>query len=168
MDKASPNMEEVVTKFIRKNIQASLKQSEKFLQKNLSSDNIKQVAQDSWNKIKFENIGTLRQFIREKDIEDMFTLAYQYWLEFRKSEYYRNMLDSGVDFFFERYGKRTLADLLSDIGINREMMFDDAIHYAPYAIAALDKKGLLDEILYNHLAPFYQSNELSAILENST
>lgn len=166
MDKASPNMEESVTKFIRKNIQSTLQQSEKFLQRNLSSENIKQVATDIWDKVKFENLGAARQFISEEDIEDIFVITYEYWRILRKTEYYRSMLDSGVDFFFDRYGKKTLSSMLEDIGITRDMMFDDAIHYAPYAIEALDKKGLLEEIIRNQLSPFYQSDQIITVLES--
>lgn len=164
MDRATPNMEEVVLKYIRKNLNASLRQSEQFLNRMMTREKMTGIATDVWDKIKAEPISRFRDYISEEDLEDYFVIGYEYWRGFRKTEYFRSMVDEAVDFFFDLYGKSSLQHLLDEVGLDRDMLLDDALHYGPHVIRALNKKGALEPLVRRQLAPFYESEAAAAAL----
>ena len=165
MDMATPNVEAGIKKYISQNISASLKQSEKFLIRNLSDEKITRVATDVWNEVKLNRIAVFRDYVAESDIEDFFVIGFEYWRELRKTDYYRDMIDAGVDFFFRKYGKTTLTGLLDEMGVDQDMIVAEAMHYAPHIIEVLHKKGLLEKAIRRQLEPFFHSDAARALLD---
>ncbi|MEE4249034.1 MAG: hypothetical protein V2I38_00440 [Alcanivoracaceae bacterium] len=164
MDMASPNAEQGIKRYIGQNINASMKQSEKFLVRNLSDEKISRVAEDIWDEVKLNKISVFRNYVKESDIEDFFVIGFEYWRELRKADYYRDMIDAGIDFFFKKYGKSTLPELLDEMGVDRNMMVAEAMHYAPHVLAVLNKKGILEKAVRRQLAPFYESEALQNLI----
>lgn len=164
MDMASPNAEAGIKKYIGQNINASLKQSEKFLIRNLSDDKISRIASDVWNEIKLNKVSVLKNYVSEADIEDFFVIGFEYWRELRKTDYYRDMIDAGIDFFFRKYGKSTLNELLEEMGVDRDMIVAEAMHYAPHVLGVLKKKGILEKVVRSQLEPFYHSDAAQKII----
>lgn len=167
MDKATPNIEETILKYIRKNLNASLRQSEQFLNRSLTREKMTGIASDIWDGIKHEPVARFRDYIGEEDVEDFFVIGYEYWRGFRNSEYYRSMIDAGVDLFFDVYGKHSLHHILDELGVTRDMLLDDAEHYAGHVLKALHKKGFLEEAVRRQLEPFYSAPATVAILSGA-
>ncbi|MCK5874751.1 MAG: hypothetical protein KAG82_08695 [Alcanivoracaceae bacterium] len=165
MDMASPNAEAGIKKYIGQNINASLRQSEKFLIRNLSDEKITLIATDVWNEVKLNKISAFRDYVSETDIEDFFVIGFDYWRELRKTDYYRDMIDAGVDFFFKKYGKSTLNELLEEMGVDRDMIVAEAMHYAPHVLAVLNKKGLLEKAVRRQLEPFFHTDAAQKLLD---
>lgn len=164
MDMASPNAEAGIKKYIGQNINASLRQSEKFLIRNLSDDKITLIATDAWNEVKLNRISAFRDYVSEADIEDFFVIGFEYWRDLRKTDYYRDMIDAGVDFFFKKYGKSTLNELLEEMGVDRDMIVAEAMHYAPHVLGVLNKKGLLEKAVRRQLEPFFHTDAAQKLL----
>jgi hypothetical protein len=164
MDMASPNAEAGIKKYIGQNINSSLKQSEKFLIRNLTDDKINRIATDVWNEIKLNKISVFRNYVSETDIEDFFVIGFEYWRELRKTDYYRDMIDAGIDFFFKKYGKSTLNELLDEMGVSRDMIVAEAMHYAPHVLGVLHKKGILEKVVRRQLEPFYHSDAAQKLI----
>ncbi|PKM23216.1 MAG: hypothetical protein CVV10_00240 [Gammaproteobacteria bacterium HGW-Gammaproteobacteria-14] len=164
MDMASPNAEAGIKKYIGQNINASLKQSEKFLIRNLSDEKISRIATDVWNEIKLNKVSAFKNYVSESDIEDFFVIGFEYWRELRKTDYYRDMIDAGIDFFFRKYGKSTLNELLEEMGVDRDMIVAEAMHYAPHVLGVLKKKGILEKVVRSQLEPFYHSDAARKII----
>jgi ribosomal protein S13 len=165
MDMASPNAEAGIKKYIGQNINASLRQSEKFLIRNLSDEKITLIATDVWNEVKLNKVSAFRDYVSETDIEDFFVIGFDYWRELRKTDYYRDMIDAGVDFFFKKYGKSTLNELLEEMGVDRDMIVAEAMHYAPHVLAVLNKKGLLEKAVRRQLEPFFHTDAAQKLLD---
>lgn len=165
MDRATPNMEEVVIKYIRKNLNASLRQSEQFLNRMMTKEKLAAVVTDVWDKVKIEPVSRFRDYVSEEDVEDFFVIGYEYWRQFRKTEFFRSLADAGVDFFFDLYGKSSLQHLLDELGISRDMLLDDALHYGPHVVRALNKKGVLEPLIRRQLTPFYSSEAAGKLLD---
>lgn len=166
MDKTTPNLEEGLKKYVNHNTKASLRESERFLLKHLNSDTIYDSAVDIWAKIKHQKISEFKEYISEDDVEDVFVIGFEYWRSLRESDYYTGFIDAGVDFFFEKYGSSTLDELLDEVGVSRDMIVRDVMHYVPGVLKALQKKKLLDDVVRRGLAPFYESEAASAILDS--
>lgn len=165
MDKTTPNLEEGLKKYVNSNIKSSLRESERFLIKHLDDDAIYNMAEDVWVKIKHNKVGQFKQYVSEDDVEDAFVIGFEYWRSLRKKNYYTDFIDAGVDFFFEKYSDSTLDVLLDEVGVSRDMIVRDVMHFVPSVLKGLQKKKLLDDMVRRSLAPFYESDAATAILD---
>ena len=165
MDKATPNLEEGLKKYVNHNIKSSLRESERFLMKHLDDDAIYDMAEEVWDKIKHNKIGTFRSYVSETDVEEAFVIGFDYWRSLRETDYYNGLIDAGIDFFFEKYGDSKLTEVLEEVGVTRDMIVRDVMHFAPTVLAGLQKKKLLEPALRRIFAPFYESDAIAAILD---
>lgn len=166
MDKATPNLEEGLKKYVNANIKSSLRESEHFLIKHLDNDTLYDLIDDTWDKIKHHKISVFRDYVSENDIEEAFVIGFDYWRYLRKTDYYRGLIDAGIDFFFAKYGNSKLTEIIEEFGVDRDMIVRDVLHYVPGVLEALQKKKLLEPALRRVLAPFYESDAVTAILED--
>ena len=158
-------MEENVKGYIRSSLKPILKQSEHFLIDTLDDDRLRDTALAVWKHLKTHKISEVRESISSEDIEDFFVIAYEYWRELRKTTYYREMIGAGIDAFFDKYGDVSLAELLEEMGMTREILLGEAMRFAPHVLAVLKKKKLLDPAIRRNLESFYASAAAKAILE---
>lgn len=168
LDKASPgleaSLEENLRKYIARSVSGVTRRSAEFLLKTLDDETLREAALDAWSRIKPIRIGELRDDLSSEELESLFVTGYEYWRVLRRTDYYRVLIEAGIDRFFQRYGKRTLAALLEDIGITREMMIEEGLRYAPRALQLLKKKKLLAPLIRRQLEPFYHSAAASRLL----
>ena len=107
----------------------------------------------------------MRELLSSEDIQELFVIGYDFWREFRHSDYFATMLDTGINAFFDKYRDTTLRDLIDEVGIARDDLLDDARRFAPPVLRLLRERGLLDAWLRRHLAPFFEKPETLAILD---
>lgn len=74
--------------------------------------------------------------------------------------------DALVDGFFHTYADHPAALLLEDLDLSRDDLVARATAMAPAILAAAADSGELARMVREHLAPFYASAEVAAILEN--
>jgi hypothetical protein len=98
------------------------------------------------------------------DVEDAVVPVYEFWRTFRDTDYFRMLLDEGIDQVFEKYGDVSLYDLLLDLGVGREDMLEEALRFGPPVIALLDERGYLQSVLRRRLIPFYASDQFREAL----
>lgn len=165
MDKATPNLEAGLQKYVNHNIKSSLRDSERFLLKHLDDDALYNMIIDVWNKVKDSKVSVFKNYVSEDDIEDAFVIGFDFWRTLRQGEYYRGVIASGVTFFFEKYGNSSLDEIMEEMGVDRDMVVRDVMHYVPGVLKALQKKKLLEPALRRTLSPFYESDAVAAILD---
>ncbi len=170
VERARPDLGEVLEEnlraFVQKQTDASLRASERFLVDALASDEFREVITDMWHAHKHERVSTIREYAGSLDIEEFFVIGYEYWQEVRVHKVFATLIVAGIDAVYRQLGPRTLGAILSDIGITTEMMREDAMTFAPHAIRALEKKKLLEPLIRESLADYYQSPALSQVLED--
>ena len=168
MSKATPRLEasieESLKKYIGQSVAATSRHSAGFLLKHADDDTIRELAQEFWARIKPLKIAVLRDDVSSLDVEEGFVTAYEYWRELRGSKYYRVLISAGIDTFFDKYGDAKLAELLTDLGIGREVMLREALRFAPHVIKTLNRKKLLEPVIRRNLARFYHSDAARAVL----
>ena len=164
MDKASPNLEAALKKYVASNISATLKESERFLNKNLTNEKIVDLGMDIWLKVKDQDLSGFRKYVSALDIEEGYVAAFEYWKHLRTSDVYKTAIEESIDFFFEEYKNVSLYDILEDLKISQEMMMDDAVTFAPKAIDFLREQGMLADFIRMNLKPFYESDVAQALL----
>ncbi len=169
VERARPDLGEVLDEnlraFVQKQTDASLRASERFLVDALASDEFRDILTDMWHAHKHKRVSTIRGYAGSLDIEEIFVIGYEYWQEVRVHKVFATLIEAGIDAVYRQLGPRTLGDILSDIGITREMMLEDAMRFAPHAIKALEKKKLLEPLIRDSLSDYYHSAELSQVLE---
>ncbi len=168
LHRASPALEQSIEDnlraYIRKNIGATLKDSQRFLLKNFDSERLREMAMDAWTAVKPMKVSIFRKYLSSDDVEDFFVIAYEYWRSLRKTDYYSALINIGIDCFFDTYGKTKLAKILEEVGIGRELLLADAMRFAPDAIAGLKKRKLLEPLIRRNLKGFYESGRIEALL----
>lgn len=169
LSKASPDLEkkldEGLQSYVHKSTQATLRSSEKALLERLSDKTLQRIAMDFWAEVKNQPASSLRRFVSAEALEEFFVIGYEYWRsELRKTPYYKAIIDVGVDAFFDKYGDSSLAFILEEVGVTREMILREAVRFAPPILATLHEQGLLDGIIRRQLLPFYASGRIEAVL----
>jgi hypothetical protein len=168
ISKATPGLEasieESLRKYIGRSVGALTRSSADFLLETLDEQTLREAVLDAWAQLRGMKLSVLRDDLSSEELQGVFVTSYEYWRVLRKTPFYSAMIDAGIDCFFDKYGKATLATLLEDIGITREMMIDEAMRYAPPVLRTLKRRKLLEPLLRQQLAPFYQSAAVSRIL----
>ena len=168
ISKASPGLEasieESLKKYIGMTVKSTASGSAKLLLKHADDDTLRELALDLWEQIRHSKIAILREDVSSLDLEEIFVSIYEFWRELRKTDYYRTLISAGIDSFFDKYGDVSLAELLQDLGITREMMLAEAMRYAPHVVKALNRKKLLEPVIRRNLQDFYQSAAAQKIL----
>lgn len=151
--------------YIQKSIQSVLIESKSFLT-HIDVQKLRDNLLDIWEDIKQHPISTYQQLLSSLDVEEFFVLTYEFWRDFRQSDYFKVLIDAGIDAFFNRYGTTTLDVLLDEVGIKREMLIADALRFVPPVLGIMQQKSLLEPLIRQHLEPFYQSDAVQQILSD--
>jgi hypothetical protein len=117
-----------------------------------------------WDEIKPWKISTFQQYFSELDLQELMVLGYEFWLEFRHTDYLKSCIDTGVKFFFDKYGDDTIHTLLSDLGVTEEMIVSEIVNYAPDLGQLLLNHNIAEAIIRRHLQRFYFDEATLAIL----
>ena len=170
LSKAPVGFEELIEfnlrRYIQKSISAVLVESERFLLQ-IDVKKLRDTLLDIWHELKTQKASLGHQFVTSLDVEEILVMCYEFWREFRQTEYFNVLLNSGIDAFFNRYGDTTLDVLLEEVGITRAMLVADAVRFAPPILKMMKDKNLLEPMIRQHLVGFYQSEEVSHILANA-
>lgn len=158
-------LEQSLKGYIRSSIKPLLEQSEHFLLERLDDERVRETALSVWKKLKTHKLAEVRQVLDSHDIEDFFVIGYEVWRELRKTTYYREMIGAGIDAFFDKYGDVSLAELLEEMGMTREILLGEAMRFGPPVLQTLKKKKLLEPAIRRHLQAFYQSAAARALIE---
>ncbi|MCE5287755.1 MAG: hypothetical protein LLG14_00760 [Nocardiaceae bacterium] len=102
--------------------------------------------------------------IEASDIEDFLLVAFELLRDVRTTRPIRTAIEEGINVFFERNANYTLAQLLLEMGITAEDMIEEALRFAPRAIAASRKHGILDEVIRRRFRGFAESDRVKELL----
>lgn len=152
-------VEDNVRAFIANNLQFLLLESQRFLDRELSDEQLKISAMDVWDSLENRTLGDLQAGINPIDLSEFVVLGYEFWQEFRKSAYFQQSYELIVDYLFDKYGEEPLSVLLDDMTLNPDRIMIEVEHFAPRILSALRQSGQLEAIVRRRLAGFYQSTE---------
>ena len=157
-------IEETLRRYIQQSLEATLRESEGSLKSLLTDKVLRDAALEIWAGLKGRSVAEFRASVSNDDVEELFVIGYEHWRDLRKTKYYAALIETGVAAFFDKYGKTTLAELLEEVGVSRDMILHDLMEFAPAALAGIKKKKLLEPLVRRLLAPFYASAAAQKIL----
>lgn len=143
---------------------AILQRSRENILTSMTDEDVEAAVLEVWDAASDRPVRELLDAIADDDLIDAASIVYDGWLDVRGADYLAALIDTGVDYIFDTYGAMTLDALLLEFGIERADLVEEALRFAPGAIAALDDAGVLAETLRRQLARFYESDDARAIL----
>ena len=139
--------------------------SDPWLYRDENLDELRELVLVGWQDFAQCPVADLRELLSSEDIQELFVIGFEYWRDLRHTDAFNNLLESGVQAFFDKYGDTGLVDLLDELGVTRAMMLDDARRFAPPIIEKLRNEGLLEAWLRRHLSGFFEAEGTLKLLE---
>lgn len=119
-----------------------------------------------WASVASRPLAEVFAFIGEQDLEDFVVLGYEFWLRYRKSDYFRDITADAVDHFFTKYGQVSLLELLGEMGVNQAMVARDLGGLLVPLLDEAARSGFLEAQIRASLGAFYHSPEAEALLRS--
>jgi len=168
VDRARPQLgdtlERGIRRYVNRNTEAQMRASEHYLHEAFESEELRQTVLDFWDDNKHRSVASVRDFAGQLDIEELFVIGYEYWQRLRRMPIYSQLIERGVQVFFDTYQEATLTELLDDIGVTRDMMIRDGMRFLPQVVDALQAEGMLRPAIRRELEGFYRSETVATIL----
>ncbi len=159
VNKAAPNLEDAVGSnikaFIAGNLDFLIRESKNYMEKHLTDAQIKSSAMDLWDAAETVTMADFQQGMDSLDLSELISLGYEFWLAFRKTEYFEQCVALIVEDFFRQYGKEPIGLLLDDLMITRERILAETDALAPRLLKSLKSSGQLEGIIRRRLEKFY-------------
>ena len=163
LNKAVSGLDEVWEKsikgYISRNVEKFVKESADFLSENLTDDELKASIIDAWDSFSGKSLDKLQSGLGEVEWSEFVVMGYDFWLSFRRSEYFRRCYETVVDRLFEQYGDYRVAALLAEFNVDRETVMTELEAVVPDALDTLHANGVIEAMLRRRLERFYTSDE---------
>ncbi|KZY97064.1 hypothetical protein A3743_21255, partial [Oleiphilus sp. HI0072] len=154
VSKAAPKIgsgvEESVKSFIIDSLDFILDESKKFLEGSVSDEQLRDSAMELWEAIENKPMSEFQQGMDSLDLSEFIALGYDFWLKFRKTDYFISSYETIVDYFFKRYGRKNLDVLLEEFDVSKDRIIAPIKIFAPKALEAFKENGILEELLRRH------------------
>jgi hypothetical protein len=137
---------------------------EKRLLQVLSPTRVRSLLDEVWDSVAAMPLSEAFAVIGEHDLEDFVVLVHEFWLRYRKTEFFRGISTEMVDHFFRKYGQETLASLVTDMGVSQAMVRDELLGFLRPLVQHALRSGALEQALRARLADFYGSEAAHAAL----
>lgn len=161
VNKAAPRLGEAVEDNVRSFIESNLglvqSESKAFLIEAMNEDSMQASIMDFWDAIETNTMSEFQEGMDALDLADLVVLGYEFWLTFRKTEYFRQSYEAIVDYWFEKYGHSPLSELFDDLDITSEVLLREAERFVPKALQQFKETGQLESLIRRRLDGFYQS-----------
>lgn len=127
----SENVYSLGKQLSRTGVDQSIRLVDDMLDNDLYRDNALNSVLTLWDDMKGWKISSFQRYFSEMDLQELMVLGYEFWLEFRHTDYLQSCINTGVKFFFDKYGDDTLHTVLTDLGVTEEMIVSELLNYAP-------------------------------------
>lgn len=163
LNAASPklegNIDRQLIKFINANIQETITESERFLDKALTPALMRKLGDEVWATNSDEKIGELTGDVNATSLDAIVDAIQDFWLHYRTTPLFADLVARLVDKFFTRYGDQDIRSFLTNMGISQAMITQDACAFAIPLVQQGLKSGYLERRLRSRLGAFYAQYE---------
>ncbi|MDB4986126.1 MAG: hypothetical protein JWN04_1304 [Myxococcaceae bacterium] len=138
--------------------------SEARLRELVDPGTVRSLADDLWEAIAGMRLSELFSFLTPADVEDFVVLAYENWLQYRQTPYFRALCEQVVGVFFAKYGAESAQSFLDDMGVTEAMVAHELRALIAPMFAHAERTGFVERQIRLRLEPFYRSEALAALL----
>ena len=158
--------EKSVKGYISRNIETFSRQSAEFLAEHLTEDEMKASVMDAWDSFSGKSLGELQGGLGDVEWNEFVVIGYDFWLAFRKTDYFRQCYETVVNSLFEQYGDYSLAELAGEFNIDQQVVMTELEAVLPQASETLRANGIMEQLLRRRLERFYHSDEARSLLNS--
>jgi hypothetical protein len=130
----------------------------------LDAESLRATVDELWDNVSTMRLSEAFDLIGEQDIEDFVVLIYEFWLRYRKTEFFRRITTELVEYFFQKYGQESLLSLIEDMGVTEEMVSSELAEVLGPLVDRAAATGFLEQLLRARLESFYNSPAAEAVL----
>lgn len=163
ISKRIPDLENRLRSSVEKNLNRTIRQSEKFLNDSLTDERIRGIAEELWDMIQHSPLS-VADVLEEEEIDDLIAFGFKLWLHLRETDYLIELIREGIEQVFNEYGDHSLAKLLDMVGVNKKLLQAEALAIVPAIVEVADESGFLEETIRRRFEPFYASKEAAKLL----
>ena len=117
-----------------------------------------------WDLMSEEPVAGLARYTTRDELSGVVDAVHDLAVTSTASDQVAELARAIITAFFERFGRLTPTELLDELAIRREDVVADLVRIAPPVVDALRASGDLEGIIREHLTPFYDSPEVTALL----
>jgi hypothetical protein len=150
--------------YLGRNRERLRQHTEQHMLEELDSEHLRAALDELWDGVSALRLSEVFALVGEQDIEDFVVLVYEFWLRYRKTNYFRRVSTEGVDHFFGKYGEETLRALIADMGVDEAMVRDELCVLLRPILDHAAHSGALERLIRSRLEAFYASESAKAIL----
>lgn len=153
----SENLDRNIKKFIADNLSKTIAQSEKHLKERLSDAKLRMIAKNIWSRAESTKVKTIAEKITTDMIERSIEGGQKVGKDLVAAESVKELAHFVIDHFFEYDGNKTLAGILEDNGITRDIVIAETEIWATPVLEKALKDGFLQARIEARLGKFYET-----------
>jgi hypothetical protein len=146
----------------------ALKRTNNAIREMLRDAPVHSAAMEFWDLHADEPVSGLRDYLSQKDLNELVLICYEIAVTIREKEYFGLLVDECVEVFFTKYGDYTLAAMLPELGLSGDDIATEILRYGPAVIEGAKRNGVLGKLIRERLEPFYSSEVVLGILGGAT
>ncbi|MEV6432501.1 hypothetical protein [Nocardia sp. NPDC051463] len=146
----------------------ALKRTNNAIREMLRDAPVHSAAMEFWDLHADEPVSGLRDYLTQKDLNELVLICYEIAITTREKEYFGLLVDECVEVFFTKYGDYTLAAMLPELGLSGDDIATEILRYGPAVIEGAKRNGVLGKLIRERLEPFYASDAVLGILADAT
>lgn len=154
----------LLSRFIEERTDRAIEAHRAQLVDTIGIDGIRAVADDLFDALAKRRLADSGRVFTAQDLEDFVVLGYEFWLKFRRSEFFREVVAEVVDKLFDKYGDESLVGVMMDLGVDPSLIVDELKLFAGPVLLLAEQSGFLELRIRALLSPFYTSPEALAVL----
>ncbi|MCP2292390.1 hypothetical protein [Nocardia amikacinitolerans] len=142
----------------------ALKRTNNAIREMLRDAPVHSAAMEFWDLHADEPVSGLREYLTQKDLNELVQLCYEVAVTTREKEYFGLLVEECVEVFYAKYGDYTLTAMLPELGLSGDDIATEILRYGPAVIEGAKRNGLLAKLIRERLEPFYTSDAVLGIL----
>lgn len=154
LSKRVGSIEDRLRGYISSNMQGILNSSEAMLKDSLTDERITEVNNEIW-KVARGLQPRVDGYLNESDIEKFVALGAKFWLHFRKTAYFRALLEDGISTVLEDAKNQTVSDWIAGIGVGEDTALNEIKTQWAVLAPIAKESGYLEAAIRARLEPFY-------------
>jgi hypothetical protein len=161
---ADEAVENAIRSYLKRNTRMIIEMSERVIAHSLETPKLKAISRQFWQNIKGMPLERATRYVKEDDVEDFVAIGATIWNHFRQTTYARELLNELVHAWFEKWGNEPAVSVLESLSLDQARLKNEVHSLLSPLVAELISSGHLELRLRHHLASFYGSSEVEALL----
>ncbi|WP_228000698.1 hypothetical protein [Nocardia australiensis] len=142
----------------------ALKRTNNAIREMLRDAPVHSAAMEFWDLHADEPVSGLREYLTQKDLNELVLICYEIAVTTREKEYFGLLVEECVEVFYTKYGDYTLAAMLPELGLSGADIATEILRYGPAVIEGVKRNGVLGKMIRERLVPFYTSDRVLGII----